>query len=77
MLDLSEEPVAQYIETCKRYLKRMSRIGMALEIELDITGGEERMASINSMWIVHAFTLSQNRLPMLISSLAKSVIDLL
>jgi fructose-bisphosphate aldolase class II len=41
MLDLSEEPIGENIETCKRYLERMSRIGMTLEIELGITGGEE------------------------------------
>lgn len=41
MLDLSEEPLAENIETCKRYLERMSKIGMTLEIELGITGGEE------------------------------------
>jgi len=41
MLDLSEESLEQNIETCKRYLERMSKIGMTLEIELGITGGEE------------------------------------
>jgi len=41
MLDLSEEPIERNIETCKQYLERMSRIGMTLEIELGITGGEE------------------------------------
>jgi fructose-bisphosphate aldolase class II len=41
MLDLSEEPLKQNIETCKRYLERMNKIGMTLEIELGITGGEE------------------------------------
>lgn len=41
MLDLSEEPLQQNIETCKRYLERMSEIGMTLEFELGITGGEE------------------------------------
>jgi fructose-bisphosphate aldolase, class II len=41
MLDLSEEPLAENIETCKRYLERMSKIGMTLEIELGVTGGEE------------------------------------
>lgn len=41
MLDLSEEPLEENIEICKRYLKRMSKIGMTLEIELGITGGEE------------------------------------
>ena len=41
MLDLSEEPLEENIETCKKYLERMSKIGMTLEIELGITGGEE------------------------------------
>jgi fructose-bisphosphate aldolase class II len=41
MIDLSEEPIEENIELCKTYLKRMSKIGMTLEIELGITGGEE------------------------------------
>jgi fructose-bisphosphate aldolase class II len=41
MLDLSEQPLQENIETCKRYLERMSRIDMTLEFELGITGGEE------------------------------------
>jgi fructose-bisphosphate aldolase class II len=41
MLDLSEEPIKENIETCKKYLERMSRINMTLEIELGVTGGEE------------------------------------
>ncbi len=41
MLDLSEEPLIENIEICKKYLARMSKIGMTLEIELGITGGEE------------------------------------
>ena len=41
MIDLSEEPIAENIEICKKYLERMSKIGMTLEIELGITGGEE------------------------------------
>lgn len=41
MLDLSEEPLEENIEICKRYLERMSKIDMFLEIELGITGGEE------------------------------------
>jgi fructose-bisphosphate aldolase class II len=41
MLDLSEEPLHENIEICKRYLERMSKIGMTLEIELGVTGGEE------------------------------------
>ncbi|MFM1893917.1 MAG: hypothetical protein RIQ90_1083 [Bacteroidota bacterium] len=41
MIDLSEEPLHENISLCKRYLERMSKIGMTLEIELGITGGEE------------------------------------
>lgn len=41
MIDLSEEPIEENIEICKGYLERMSKIGMTLEIELGITGGEE------------------------------------
>nr|WP_319398668.1 class II fructose-bisphosphate aldolase [uncultured Carboxylicivirga sp.] len=41
MLDLSEEPLEENIEICKKYLTRMSKMGMTLEIELGITGGEE------------------------------------
>lgn len=41
MLDLSEEPLHENIEICKKYLERMSKMGMTLEIELGITGGEE------------------------------------
>lgn len=41
MLDLSEEPLHENIETCKQYLERMSKLGMTLEVELGITGGEE------------------------------------
>ena len=41
MIDLSEEPLKDNIEICKKYLKRMSAIDMTLEIELGITGGEE------------------------------------
>ena len=41
MLDLSEEPLEENVATCVEYLKRMSKIGMTLEIELGVTGGEE------------------------------------
>lgn len=41
MLDLSEEPIEENIAICKEYLARMSKMGMTLEIELGITGGEE------------------------------------
>ena len=41
MIDLSEESLEENIETCKKYLERMSKLDMTLEIELGITGGEE------------------------------------
>ncbi len=41
MLDLSEEPLEENLEICARYLQRMNKIDMALEIELGVTGGEE------------------------------------
>ena len=41
MIDLSEEPLAENIEICKKYLERMAKMNMTLEIELGITGGEE------------------------------------
>ena len=41
MLDLSEEPIEENISICKKYLKRMSKMSMTLEIELGVTGGEE------------------------------------
>jgi fructose-bisphosphate aldolase class II len=41
MLDLSEEPLHENIEICEKYLARMAKMGMTLEIELGVTGGEE------------------------------------
>jgi fructose-bisphosphate aldolase class II len=41
MLDLSEEPIDDNLETCARVLKDMDPLGMSLEIELGVTGGEE------------------------------------
>ncbi len=41
MLDLSEEPLHENIEISARYLTRMAKMGMTLEIELGVTGGEE------------------------------------
>ncbi|NRB62914.1 MAG: class II fructose-bisphosphate aldolase [Saprospiraceae bacterium] len=41
MLDLSEEPLEENIDTCVRYFERMEKLGMTLEIELGVTGGEE------------------------------------
>ncbi|HQW11825.1 MAG TPA: class II fructose-bisphosphate aldolase [Saprospiraceae bacterium] len=41
MLDLSEEPIEENIEVCVNYLKKMAPLGITLEIELGVTGGEE------------------------------------
>ena len=41
MIDLSEEPLKENIEISKRYLERMAKLEMTLEIELGVTGGEE------------------------------------
>lgn len=41
MLDLSEEPLEENIEVCSKYFERMAAMGMTLEIELGVTGGEE------------------------------------
>lgn len=41
MIDLSEEPIKENIAICAKYLARMDKMGMTLEIELGCTGGEE------------------------------------
>lgn len=41
MLDFSEEPLHENIEVSAKYLERMKKMGMTLEIELGVTGGEE------------------------------------
>lgn len=41
MLDLSEEPKEENIATCVKYFKRMAPLGLWLEMEIGITGGEE------------------------------------
>ncbi len=41
MIDLSEESLEENLDICAKYLARMSKMGMTLEIELGITGGEE------------------------------------
>ncbi len=41
MLDLSEEPIEENIATSVKFFKRMKPLGMAIEIELGVTGGEE------------------------------------
>ena len=41
MLDLSEEPIDENIHTSVAFYKRMKPLGMGIEIELGVTGGEE------------------------------------
>ncbi|MCC5919481.1 MAG: class II fructose-bisphosphate aldolase [Cyclobacteriaceae bacterium] len=41
MLDLSEEPLEENISISKAYFERMNKMGMTIEIELGVTGGEE------------------------------------
>jgi fructose-bisphosphate aldolase class II len=41
MLDLSEEPIEENIHTSVEFFKRMKPLGMGIEIELGVTGGEE------------------------------------
>ena len=41
MLDLSEEPLEENLSTSAKYFERMAKIGMTLEVEIGVTGGEE------------------------------------
>ncbi|WP_241663675.1 class II fructose-bisphosphate aldolase [Oecophyllibacter saccharovorans] len=41
MLDLSTEPFEENMRESERFLRRLTPLGMGLEIELGITGGEE------------------------------------
>merc|ERR1719327_1990561 len=41
MLDLSEEPLEENIGICKEYLEKFAKVGILLEFELGVTGGEE------------------------------------
>jgi fructose-bisphosphate aldolase class II len=41
MLDLSEEPIEENLHESARILKRVVKMGMSIEIELGVTGGEE------------------------------------
>lgn len=41
MLDLSEEPLEENMDISTQYFERMAKMGMTLEIELGVTGGEE------------------------------------
>ncbi len=41
MIDLSEEPLEENLDICCKYLERMAKMGMTLELERGCTGGEE------------------------------------
>lgn len=41
MLDLSEEPLDENVAISVEYFRRMAPLGMGIEIELGVTGGEE------------------------------------
>ncbi len=41
MLDLSEEPIEENLDISCKYFERMNKMGMTIEIELGVTGGEE------------------------------------
>jgi fructose-bisphosphate aldolase, class II len=56
MLDLSEESLEENVQTCKTYLKRMSKLGMTLEIELGVTGGEEDGVDNTGIDSTHLYT---------------------
>jgi fructose-bisphosphate aldolase class II len=56
MLDLSEEPLQENIDTCVQYLERMNKIGMTVEIELGVTGGEEDGVDNSDVDSTHLYT---------------------
>ncbi len=56
MLDLSEEEIQENIETCARYLERMNKMGMTVEIELGVTGGEEDGVDNSDIDASHLYT---------------------
>ncbi|MBT8231501.1 MAG: class II fructose-bisphosphate aldolase [Saprospiraceae bacterium] len=41
MLDLSEEPIEENLDISCEYFERMNKLGISIEIELGVTGGEE------------------------------------
>ncbi len=41
MLDLSEETIEENLDICVEYFKRMDKLGITIEMELGVTGGEE------------------------------------
>jgi fructose-bisphosphate aldolase, class II len=56
MLDLSEEEIHENISTCASYLERMDKLGMTVEIELGVTGGEEDGVDNTDVDSTHLYT---------------------
>ncbi|SFC04120.1 fructose-bisphosphate aldolase, class II [Flexibacter flexilis DSM 6793] len=56
MLDLSEEPLEENLAISKKYFERMSKMGMTLEIELGVTGGEEDGVDNSHLDSSHLYT---------------------
>jgi fructose-bisphosphate aldolase, class II len=56
MLDLSEEDLQENVETCVSYLRRMDKMGMTIEIELGVTGGEEDGVDNSDVDSAHLYT---------------------
>ena len=56
MLDLSEEELQENIDTCVTYMERMNKIGMTVEIELGVTGGEEDGVDNSDVDSTHLYT---------------------
>ncbi len=72
MIDLSEEPIEDNIATCVSYLERMAPLGMFLEIELGVTGGEEDGVDNTELDAKHLYT-QPKKWPMPMSSWGRSV----
>ncbi|AMM50859.1 fructose-bisphosphate aldolase [Rufibacter sp. DG15C] len=56
MLDLSEEELEENVSTCVIYLERMNKLGMTIEIELGVTGGEEDGVDNSDVDSAHLYT---------------------
>ena len=56
MLDLSEEELEENVSTCVTYLERMNKLGMTIEIELGVTGGEEDGVDNSDVDSAHLYT---------------------
>ncbi|XZR53134.1 MAG: class II fructose-bisphosphate aldolase [Enterobacteriaceae bacterium] len=56
MIDLSKETIENNIKICSKYLKRMNKINLTLEIELGCTGGEEDGINNNNIKSTNFYT---------------------